>query len=104
MLRLETQNQKLMKLTNLSNISTQIVLNSQYKWKYIIMKIIKDFKNVLHLHIVENIAVHGIYQLPISKIVLQFENQSDVLRDLNIIQQLVEYHLYLKSFCRQIFS
>jgi len=69
------------------------------------MKIIKDFKNLLYLHIVENIAVHGIYQLLISKTVLQFENQSDVLRDLNKIYKLVEYNLYiLISFCRQIFS
>jgi len=77
-----------------------MVLNNQHKWKYIIEKIIKNFKNILYLHIVESIALHGIYQRLISKTVLQFENQSDVLRDLNKIQQLVKYHLYLISFCR----
>lgn len=76
-----------------------MVLNSQHKWKYIIIKLV-IIKNVLYLHIVESIAVHGIYQLPISKTVLQFENQLDVLRDLNKIQQLGDYYLYLMSFCR----
>lgn len=39
--------------------------------------------NLLYLHIVESIVVHGIYQLLISKTSLQFENQLGVLQDLN---------------------